>query len=86
MSTLACPVPFLDARDFPPNVGYVAGRLCSPLPLPGAKEGAVCCLPCPVQDWVFHPSTLHVLFANDIVNMVGLGVGAFVLLVSLSGS
>jgi|SRR5579862_7470248 hypothetical protein len=85
MTTLSCPVPFLDAADFPPDVGYIAGRLCSSIPLPGARRGATCCLPCPVQNYVFHSSTLHVLFANDIVNIVGLGVGAFVLLVSYLG-
>jgi hypothetical protein len=80
-SNTSCPFPFLDAALFPPDFGYVAGRLCSTVPLPGQLAGTVCCLPCPVQDYTLHPSSLRVLFANDVVNMVGVGVGAFVLLV-----
>jgi len=77
----ACPFPFIDARLFPPNEGYVEGRLCGTIPLPGQKPGADCCLPCPGQDYYLHPSILTALHWNDIANVIGVGVGAFVLLV-----
>ena len=79
----SCPAPFLNAALFPSDQGYIHGRLCSTVPLPGAAPGAVCCLPCPVQDYILHASSLRGLHVNDIVNIIGVGVGAFVLLVNL---
>jgi hypothetical protein len=81
MSNTSCPFPFVDAALFPRFEGYVDGRLCATLPLPGQKPGAQCCLPCPVQNYALHPSILEALHWNDIVNVIGVGVGAFVLLV-----
>lgn len=81
MSNASCPIPFLDAVLFPDDQGDIRGRLCSAVPLPGSSPGAVCCLPCPLQDYILHSSSLDALHANDIVNVVGVGVGAFVLLV-----
>src|SRR5436305_9156290 len=81
MSNRSCPVPFLDASLFPVDQGYIDGRLCSTITLPGAKPGSSCCLPCPVQDYTLYPSSIRALHANDIINIVGVGVGAFVLLV-----
>ena len=84
MSTNAsCPTPFLDASLFPGDQGYINGRLCATVPLPGAAPGAVCCLPCPVQDYTLRASSLLALHVNDIVNVIGVGVGVFVLLVYL---
>jgi hypothetical protein len=86
MSNTSCPSPFVDAALFPRFEGYVEGRLCATLPLPGQKPGAECCLPCPVQNYALHPSILEALHWNDIVNVMGVGVGAFVLLVYASCS
>jgi hypothetical protein len=82
MSNASCPVPFLDAALFPGDQGYINGRLCSSLPLPGSTPGTMCCIPCPVQNYILRPSSLEALHANDIVNVVGVGVGAFILLVN----
>lgn len=81
MANLSCPSPFLDASFFPSNEGYVHGRFCSPITLPLAKPDTICCLPCPLQNYILHPSSIRALHANDIVNIVGLGVGGFILLV-----
>ena len=83
MSNSACPAPFLDAALYPADQGYIAGRLCSTIPLPGAAAGTTCCLPCPVQNYTLYPSSLTALHANDIVSVIGIGVGVFVLLVTL---
>jgi hypothetical protein len=82
MSTnTSCPAPFLDAALFPGDQGFIKGRVCATLTLPGAAAGAVCCLPCPVQEFTLHASSLRALHVNDIVNVIGVGVGVFVLLV-----
>jgi hypothetical protein len=81
MSNSSCPAPFLDASLYPDDQGYVQGRLCSSIPLPGSKSGTVCCLPCPFQEYTLYQSSLEALHANDIVNVIGVGVGAFILLV-----
>jgi|SRR5579859_7444148 len=86
VSRPACPLPFLDASLYPSDFGYVAGRLCASIPLLGQKPGATCCLPCPVQKYALHPGTLSALYANDLVNIIGIGVGAFVLLVCNLGN
>lgn len=84
MSThVSCPAPFLDAALFPDDQGYINGRLCATVPLPGAAPGAVCCLPCPAQEYTLHASSLLALHVNDIVNVIGVGVGVFVFLVYL---
>ena len=79
----SCPAPFLDEALFPNDQGYIAGRVCATVPLPGAAPGAVCCLPCPIQDYTLHASSLQALYVNDIINVIGAGVGVFVLLVCL---
>ena len=81
MSNSSCPAPFLDASLYPGDQGYIQGRLCSSIPLPGSTPGAVCCLPCPVQQYTLYGSSLEALYANTIVNVVGVGVGTFILLV-----
>ncbi|KAJ9649456.1 hypothetical protein H2199_000231 [Coniosporium tulheliwenetii] len=45
-----CLPPFRDLRDYPELGGYGKGRLCSPFP-PGSN--LTCCLPCPIQDYVY---------------------------------
>ena len=82
----SCPAPFLDAALFSRDQGYINGRVCSTVPLPGAAPGAVCCLPCPIQDYTLHASSLRALHVNDIVNVIGVGVGVFVLLVYLTST
>jgi len=81
MTNLTCPTPFLDASLYPPNQGYVGGRLCATVPLPGQVAGAHCCLPCPLQDWVLNETSLNALHVNDIMNIIGVVVGAFTLTV-----
>jgi len=82
MANTSCPFPFIDSTLFPKNQGYIEGRLCGTIPLPGQKPGAECCLPCPGQEYYLHPSILTALHWNDIANVIGVGVGAFVLLVT----
>jgi hypothetical protein len=81
MSNSSCPPPFLDAALFPADQGYVDGRMCSPIQLPGSQSGSICCLPCPIQNYTLRAASLEALHVNDIINIIGLGVGAFVLLV-----
>jgi hypothetical protein len=81
MSNSSCPPPFLDAALFNVDQGYMQGRVCSPISLPGSGPGTQCCLPCPVQDFILYPSSLRALHINDILNVVGVGVGGFILMV-----
>ena len=81
MANGTCPPPFLDAALYSSTEGNIYGRLCSDITLPGATPGATCCLPCPVQGYVLQPHILTALHANDIMNAIGIVVGAFVLLV-----
>jgi hypothetical protein len=79
-----CPVPFLNAALYPSNEGYVDGRLCSSIPLPGATAGTICCLPCPSQSYLLKSSILTGLHVNDIINVIGVGIGGFIVLVPLA--
>jgi len=84
MANLTCPPPFLDASWYPSTQGYTGGRLCATIPLPGQVPGAQCCLPCPLQAWVLEESSLRDLHVNDIINVIGIAMGSFALLVSSS--
>lgn len=84
MANGTCPTPFLNAAHYSSTDGNIYGRMCSTITLPGASPGTTCCLPCPAQGYIFEPGILTALHVNDILNVVGVGVGAFVLLVCLS--
>ncbi|CRK31999.1 hypothetical protein BN1708_005636 [Verticillium longisporum] len=43
-----CPKPFISAAGFPPDKGYIDGRLCQNI-----TETLSCCLPCPMTEWVY---------------------------------
>lgn len=46
--TLGCPAPFVDLSDYPPTGGFLDGRFCGPF-----TAGLSCCLPCPLEQWVY---------------------------------
>ncbi|KAF1987118.1 hypothetical protein K402DRAFT_463215 [Aulographum hederae CBS 113979] len=45
-----CSLPFLPEYAFPDTGGYIDGRFCGQNPFDSL---AICCLPCPVQEWVY---------------------------------
>jgi hypothetical protein len=49
LSNDSCIPPFLPESSFPYTGGFQAGRLCSNLIIPGES----CCVPCPVEKWVY---------------------------------
>ena len=49
--TLTCPQPFLTASAYPSTGGYLAGRFCGPV-----TPELSCCLPCPLERWVYSDS------------------------------
>jgi len=47
----ACAAPFLPESAYPPTGGFVAGRFCG-----SVSANASCCLPCPIEHWVYSDS------------------------------
>ncbi|EKJ75413.1 hypothetical protein NXS19_000631 [Fusarium pseudograminearum] len=58
-----CPPPFYDAAIFPDTGGFIDGRLCKQI------GSTVCCLPCPMTDWVY-PERFETL--TSVANWVSL--------------
>jgi hypothetical protein len=52
--SLTCPPPFLPESAYSPRGGYIAGRFCGPF-----SESLYCCLPCPLQQWVYSNEFQH---------------------------
>ncbi|KAK8247924.1 hypothetical protein HDK77DRAFT_508168 [Phyllosticta capitalensis] len=71
-NNISCPTPFVPDTDYPSSKGYTAGRFCGLNP---TGAGTKCCLPCPIQDWVYSDDFLsHLQTAN------WLGVASFSLI------
>ncbi|KAF2097004.1 hypothetical protein NA57DRAFT_77255 [Rhizodiscina lignyota] len=75
--TSSCPPPFLSTADFPPTGGYIPGRFCGANPL---APGTSCCLPCPVQYWVYSDKLLDHLEIPGWISVASLVLCAFLLL------
>ncbi|KAK8179486.1 hypothetical protein BC567DRAFT_160053, partial [Phyllosticta citribraziliensis] len=68
-NAVVCPIPFVPDTDYPNSKGYLDGRFCGLNP---SGSGQKCCLPCPIQDWVYSDGFLsHLQTAN------WLGVASF---------
>ncbi|EGX51971.1 hypothetical protein TWF173_010749 [Orbilia oligospora] len=49
-----CPPPLVPLADYPGTGGSINGRLCTRIPMPlGLGTTYPCCVPCPVQDWLY---------------------------------
>lgn len=69
-----CPDPFLYLPNFPDEGGFIEGRLCSEV------QGLVCCLPCPMTDWVYPDNFSTLTMIADWINVVGMACCIFLLL------
>ncbi|KAJ4335006.1 hypothetical protein N0V95_009023 [Ascochyta clinopodiicola] len=64
-----CPPPFYDVSQFGLD-GFVAGRFCAPVDQ--IKKGLVCCLPCPLTDFLY-PAEFNTWYrAAEALNVAGL--------------
>ncbi|KAH7041900.1 hypothetical protein B0J12DRAFT_580073 [Macrophomina phaseolina] len=76
-STITCPPPFVSDADYQRGGGYVHGRFCGINPgVPGQK----CCLPCPVQDWVYPEEFTDKLKIANYVGISSVALCGFLLL------
>jgi hypothetical protein len=73
--TISCPVPFIDESAYPSTGGYIAGRFCGPF-----TEDLYCCLPCPLQQWVYSDSFQHKANIAYWFNVPGIVAQLFLLL------
>ncbi|KAI0160371.1 hypothetical protein GGR57DRAFT_417925 [Xylariaceae sp. FL1272] len=71
-----CYAPFFNEAAFPTTGGYIPGRVCSNLLLPGSS----CCLPCPLTEWVYPDNFGAATGSADWVNVAGMVGCAFLLL------
>ncbi|MCJ1328850.1 hypothetical protein MMC10_005527 [Thelotrema lepadinum] len=74
LASLACPKPFLALEDFPYKGGFEASRFCQKSPI----GGSICCLPCPVTDWVYPDNFNTIALATN-----WLALGSFICCVFL---
>ncbi|KAK3635706.1 hypothetical protein LTR56_014582 [Elasticomyces elasticus] len=54
VNVTSCPPPFIDATLFPPVGGDIGARFCA-----APNPALLCCLPCPISDWVFSDTFKH---------------------------
>ncbi|KAI4738668.1 hypothetical protein E4T50_10890 [Aureobasidium sp. EXF-12298] len=74
----ACIAPFYDASLFPPEGGYIGGRLCSQ-----QSQGAgspLCCLPCPASYWAYSDNFETLGTVAGWLNVAGLALQSFMLI------
>ncbi|KAK0941745.1 hypothetical protein LTR29_006636 [Friedmanniomyces endolithicus] len=71
----SCPAPFIDASLFPPIGGDISARFCA-APTPTL----VCCLPCPISDWVFSDKFAHQASSANYVGILTLILNSVLLL------
>ncbi|KAK0250064.1 hypothetical protein B0A54_01812 [Friedmanniomyces endolithicus] len=71
----SCPAPFIDASLFPPTGGDISARFCA-APAPGL----ICCLPCPISDWVFSDKFAHQASSANYVGILTLILNSILLL------
>ncbi|KAK1914870.1 hypothetical protein P3342_010861 [Pyrenophora teres f. teres] len=70
-----CPPPFYDAAQFGFG-GFVEGRFCAPV----GTTGLVCCLPCPMTDFLYPQSFNTAYRAAEVLNVVSLILLVFMLI------
>lgn len=73
--TITCPAPFLDESLHPTSGGYVPGRFCGPF-----TDSLYCCLPCPLQQWVYSNDFQHKANIAYWFNVPGFIAQVFLLL------
>ncbi|KAF2019714.1 hypothetical protein BU24DRAFT_489619 [Aaosphaeria arxii CBS 175.79] len=76
-ATDACPEPLLDQSLFGVKRGYQAGRYCG---LGALSDGNTCCLPCPIQDWVYHSEWKQQLRISNYLSILSVALCVFLLL------
>lgn len=69
-----CPAPFFDASKFTLE-GFVDGRFCAPV-----QPSLVCCLPCPMTDYVYPPRFNTYYRVAEGLNVAGLICLVFLLI------
>ncbi|KAK3069860.1 hypothetical protein LTR53_011470 [Teratosphaeriaceae sp. CCFEE 6253] len=75
VNVTSCPTPFLDATLFPPRGGNIASRFCA-----APNPALLCCLPCPLSDWVFSDSFQHQAPTANYVGILTFVLNALLLL------
>ena len=72
---VTCPAPFLDQSLYPSTGGYTSGRFCGPF-----TDTLYCCLPCPLQQWVYSDEFQHKANIAYWFNVPGFVAQVFLLL------
>ncbi|KAL2757166.1 hypothetical protein ACRALDRAFT_1062782 [Sodiomyces alcalophilus JCM 7366] len=70
-----CPAPFFSAALYPDNEGYLDGRLCQ-----SPNGDTICCLPCPISNWVYPDSFDTLTDVANWISVVGTACCVFLLL------
>ncbi|KAK6519516.1 hypothetical protein TWF281_003343 [Arthrobotrys megalospora] len=74
-----CPTPLVPLADFPATGGSINGRLCTKIPTPFGTTYP-CCVPCPVQDWLYPDNFSRIVDAVAYVNLASITACLFMLL------
>ncbi|KAF2167815.1 hypothetical protein M409DRAFT_21962 [Zasmidium cellare ATCC 36951] len=74
LSALGCPMPFVSDTQVPYTVGELAGRFCGNI-----TQGLACCLPCPIEDWIYSDNFSHNLSIAYWFNVPALVLQVFLL-------
>ncbi|KAF2843100.1 hypothetical protein M501DRAFT_926249, partial [Patellaria atrata CBS 101060] len=77
ISLSECPEPFQEERNYPRTGGYIPGRYCGASPI---NKDVICCLPCPIQQWVFPDNYITELRIVDWIGLASLCLCIFLLL------
>ncbi|KAK6358545.1 hypothetical protein TWF730_007874 [Orbilia blumenaviensis] len=76
-----CPKPLVPLADYPATGGSINGRLCTRIPMPfGLGTTYPCCVPCPVQDWLYPDNFSTIVDAVSYVNLASITACLFMLL------
>ncbi|KAH7380669.1 hypothetical protein BKA66DRAFT_609761 [Pyrenochaeta sp. MPI-SDFR-AT-0127] len=73
-----CPAPLLDEALFPKR--GASGRHCTLGAFSVGERGASCCLPCPIQDWVYTPDWQSRLRIPNYLSILSVLLCSFLLL------
>ncbi|EPS42929.1 hypothetical protein H072_3053 [Dactylellina haptotyla CBS 200.50] len=74
-----CPKPLVPLADYPASGGSINGRLCTNIPTPFGTTWP-CCVPCPIQDWLYPDNFNNIVDAVAYVNIVSIVTCLFMLL------
>ncbi|KAF2145006.1 uncharacterized protein K452DRAFT_222264, partial [Aplosporella prunicola CBS 121167] len=72
-----CLPPFLPASDFPKKGGYTSGRFCG---TDGSPSGQICCLPCPLEDWVYSDRYVKDVKVSSWISVASFALCSFLLI------